>query len=458
VPDDRLDWWQQARFGLFLHWGPYSVAGVEASWPIMVPALARLVPQPDISEADYVGLSRRFDPRGFDPAAWVATARRAGMRYIVITAKHHDGFCMFDAAGTEYKITRAPYGRDVLAMLAEACATASMPLGFYYSPPDMHHPGYRDTSRPVTANWFGEADRPEWGSYLDYMEGHLRQLLTGYGDVAILWFDGLFDHDRYQPERFHRLVRELQPRTLTNDRLGPGDYTTPEQFTPAGIPVRRTGPPPQLTRQALERFFELLTGGHTAEEIEAILAPGRARAYPTALDPTPDEIQPWETCMTLNGAWGWVPTDSSWKSPDTLVRTLVETSSRQGNLLLNVGPRGDGTFPPEAIERLEAVGAWMDVYGESIWGTERGPVQGQAPVRSTVKGDTLYLHLFDYATRAIEVSGVASPVRSLRRVGGGDVGFTQQGMLLRVTPPAPRADLASVSSVDVLAARVEPLP
>ena len=245
MPDDRLDWWQQARFGLFLHWGPYSVAGVEASWPIMVPALARLVPQPEISEADYVGLARRFDPRGFDPAAWVAAARRAGMRYIVITAKHHDGFCMFDAAGTEYKITRSPYGRDVLAMLAEACAAASMPLGFYYSPPDMHHPGYRDTRRPVTENWFGEADRPEWHSYLDYMEGHLRQLLTGYGDVAILWFDGLFDHDRYQPDRFHRLVRELQPRTLTNDRLGPGDYVTPEQFTPAGIPVSRTGPGPR---------------------------------------------------------------------------------------------------------------------------------------------------------------------------------------------------------------------
>jgi alpha-L-fucosidase len=207
----------------------------------------------------------------------------------------------------------------------------------------------------------------------------------------------------------------------------------------------------------IERFFEILTGGHTPEQIEAILAPGRAHSYPTKLDPTPEEIQPWETCMTLNGAWGWVPTDSSWKSPDTLVRTLVETASRQGNFLLGVGPRGDGTFPPEAIERLAAVGAWMDVYGESIWGTGRGPVQGQAPVRSTVKGDTLYLHLFERAARAIEVSGVAAPVRSLRQLGDGEVGFAQQGGVVRITPPAPRAELASVSSVDVLAARLEPL-
>ena len=395
MPDPRLDWWTAARFGLFVHWGPYSLAGVEASWPIMVPSLAQLVPQPEISEADYVALSRSFDPRAFDPKAWVTLAKRAGMRYVVITTKHHDGFCMFDAEGTDYKITRSPYGRDAIAMLAEECAKASMPLGFYYSPPDMHHPGYRDTGRPAVANWYGEAERPEWRGYLDYMEAHLRQLLTKYGDVAIVWFDGLFDHDRYEPQRFHRLIRELSPKTLTNDRLGPGDYTTPEQFTPSGIPIRRTGPAPRLTRQMMERFLELLTGGHTAEELEAILAPGRARAYPTALHPTPDQLQPWEICMTMNSAWGYVPTDPSWKSADTLIRTLVETASRSGNFLLNVGPRGDGTFPPEAVARLEAVGAWMDRYGDAIWGTTHGPIQGDPRVRSTAKGETVYLHRMD---------------------------------------------------------------
>jgi alpha-L-fucosidase len=450
--DPRLDWWQDARFGLFLHWGPYSVAGVEASWPIMVPALARLVPQPEITEADYVALPRGFDPRGFDPGAWVALARRAGMRYIVITAKHHDGFCMFDAEGTDYKITRTPYGRDVLAMLAEACHASAMPLGFYYSPPDMHHSGYRDTRRPASENWFGEADRPEWSSYLDAMEAHLRHLLTRYGDVAILWFDGLFDHDRYQPERFRRLVRELSPRTLTNDRLGPGDYVTPEQFTPGGIPVRRQGPAPKVTRQMLERFFEILTGGHTPEEIEAILGPGRARAYPTAPHPSPGEAQPWETCMTMNRCWGWVPTDTEWKSSDRLIRTLVETASRGGNFLLNVGPRGDGLFPPQAIERLRAVGEWMDRNGESVWGTTYGPVQGHPALRSTAKGDTVYLQVLDWPDEALEVGDLGNPgtggVASMSVLGGGAVAFTRQGDTVNITTPAPRpSDGVSVIAV-----------
>jgi alpha-L-fucosidase len=406
----------------------------------MVPALASLVPQPPISEADYVALPRRFDPRGFDPAAWVASARRAGMRYVVVTAKHHDGFCMFDAQGTDYKITNTPYGRDVLSMLAEACDAAGMPLGFYYSPPDMHHPGYRDTRRPVVENWFGEAERPEWRSYLDYMEGHLRQLLTAYGDVAVVWFDGLFDHDRYQPERFHRLVRELSPRTLINDRLGAGDYITPEQFTPSGIPVRRAAgeAPPQLTRAAFQRFVEIVTDGHSTQELEAIFAAGRARAYPTSLRPTADQVQPWETCMTMNGAWGWVPTDSSWKSADTLVRTLIEAASRGGNFLLNVGPRGDGTFPPEAVERLEAVGAWMDRCGDGVWGTTYGPVQGHPTLRSTERDGTVYLHLLDWPQVPIEVSGLGARVESMSLLGGPTVPFTRTPETLRIALPASR--------------------
>jgi len=434
--DDRLDWWQAARFGLFLHWGAYSVAGVEASWPIMVPALARLVPQPAITEAEYVALPQRFDPRGFDPKAWVALARRAGMGYVVITAKHHDGFCMFDAAGTEYKITRTPYRRDVLLELAEACAAAGMPLGFYYSPPDMHHPGYRDTRRAVAETWTGEPERPEWRSYLDYMEGHLRQLLTGYGEVAVVWFDGLFDHDRYQPERFRRLVRELAPRTLTNDRLGHGDYVTPEQFTPGGIPVRREGPAPQLTLEAFQRFLELLTAGHSAEELEAIFAAGRARAYPTSLQPSPAELQPWEACMTMNRSWGYNPTDTHWKSPETLVRTLVETASRGGNLLLNVGPRGDGTLPPEALERLEAIGAWFDAHGEAIRGTAHGPIQGHVTVRTTRRGDVVYLHLLEWPTEGVSISGWSGRVTSVAGLDGAAVPFEQGGDTLRILLPA----------------------
>ena len=205
---DRLAWYREAKLGLFLHWGPYSLAGVEASWPIMVPELAWLADQPPIAQPDYEALATRFDPTAFDPGSWLRAAREAGMRYIVLTAKHHDGFCMFDAPGTDYKITNSPYGRDIVAELAEACGRDGMPLGLYYSPPDMRHPGYRDTSRPARENWFGQPERPAWREYLGYMEEHLRVLLTRYGPIAILWFDGLFDLAKYDPPRFFKLIRE----------------------------------------------------------------------------------------------------------------------------------------------------------------------------------------------------------------------------------------------------------
>lgn len=158
MADRRMDWYLDARFGLFIHWGAYAVAGAEASWPVMAPGLSEaMFGTPSvIKEAEYVSLPARFDPAGFDADAWVRIAKDAGMRYIVITSKHHDGFCMFDAPGTDYKITRTPFGRDVCLELSEACARAGMRLGFYYSPPDMHHPGYRRTDRPMTENWLGE--------------------------------------------------------------------------------------------------------------------------------------------------------------------------------------------------------------------------------------------------------------------------------------------------------------
>lgn len=170
--NNRLDWYQEAKFGLFIHWGAYSVAEVEASWPIMTPELseAMFANTRRISQKEYVSLPSRFNPTEFDPDLWVQTAKEAGMRYIVITSKHHDGFCMFDAPGTDYKITNTAYGKDICLELAQACARQNMKLGFYYSPPDMHHFGYRDTRKPATANWTGEPKRKEWAAYLDYMD------------------------------------------------------------------------------------------------------------------------------------------------------------------------------------------------------------------------------------------------------------------------------------------------
>ncbi len=408
---DRLDWFRDARFGLFVHWGPYSVAGVEASWPIMVPELAQLIgPDQKISEADYVALARRFDPRDFDPREWIRFARDAGMRYLVITAKHHDGYCLFDAPGTDYKITAGPYGRDLLAELAEVCGEQGFPLGFYYSPPDMHHPGYRDTARPTAENWTGEPERPQWIEYLDAMEAQLRKLLTDYGEVAVIWFDGLFEHDKYDPQRFHRLVHELSPATLVNDRLGAdlGDYVTPEQAVPDGIPVRRTTPAPELTARAFRQFVDMLTSGLSAEQADALFSAAQRARFPIETLPSAERFQPWETCMTLGKSWAYDPLERELKSAEDVIRALVDVASRGGNLLLNVGPTPEGRFPDSARRRLREVGDWLDRHGEAIYGTTFGPIQGEAGIRSTARQDRVYVHLVELPQESLQLPRLRS--------------------------------------------------
>lgn len=447
-PEDRTAWFREAKFGMFIHWGPYSVAGVEASWPIMKPEWFPHVKP--ISEQDYVALPAKFNPVEFDPGAWVQLAREAGMRYMVITTKHHDGFCMFDAPGTDYKITNTPYGKDIIALLASACREQKMPLGFYYSPPDMRHPGFRDTSRPATANWNGEPSRPEWATYLDYMETHLRKLLTGYGDVAVLWFDGLFGQAKYDPERFHQLIHALSPRTLINDRLGPnGDYVTPEQAVPDGVPVKRTEPRQEIPPEILD---QLLTQSQAlpAEKLAGMMKEYVKRQFPTKPQPTPEEFQLWETCMTINSTWGYNPSDTSYKPAETLIRTLVEVASRGGNFLLNVGPSPLGVIPPESAERLRSIGAWMTRNGQSIYGTGFGPIQGQPQVRTTIKDGVTYLHVFDWPSDRLVVEGFSQKAGSITLLAGSQrVAYEQKGSRLTIARPAGAPD----SRVSVLAVR-----
>jgi len=322
--DERTTWYRNAKFGMFIHWGPYSLAGVEASWPIMTPKPG------GITEAEYVELPKRFNPQKFDARAFVDLARSAGQQYMVFTTKHHDGFCMFDSSYTNYKITNTPYGKDIVQQLSSACKEAGMPLGFYYSPPDMHHPAFRDTSKPASMNWNGEPMRPEWPLYLDYMRLQLTELLTKYGPVVLIWFDGLHDQQKYDGQRFVELIRHLQPATLVNDRIGvSADYVTPEQFIPKGIPTKDV------------RFNAVDTS------INDKLKSGV---------PTPEEFQLWETCMTINNQWAYSVNDRDFKSAQFLIRGLVEVASRGGNFLLNVGPRPDGTIQPEFQERLRAIG------------------------------------------------------------------------------------------------------
>ena len=377
--DDRTAWYRDAKFGMFIHWGPYSLASVEASWPILTPKAGGIL------EAEYRELSKRFNPTKFDPYAFVDLARAAGQRYMVFTTKHHDGFCMFDSSYTDYKITNTPYGKDIVAQLAKACKERSMPLGFYYSPPDMHHPAFRDTSKLAKENWNGEPERPEWPLYLDYMRLQLTELLTRYGPVVLIWFDGLNHQEKYSGIQFLNLIRQLQPATLVNDRIGlPGDYQTPEQFIPNGIPTK------EIEFNAVDISIQ--------------------QKLKSNFVPRPEAFQLWETCMTINNTWAYNIHDREFKSAKFLIRALVEVASRGGNFLLNIGPQPNGAIQPEFQERLRAIGDWLSVNGDSIYGTTYGPVQGIASLRTTAKANRVFVHVFDWPAAPLEITGLNAKV------------------------------------------------
>jgi len=400
---------------MFIHWGPYSLKGVEASWPIMRPKggpeWGKLV-----SEPEYRELPKRFNPVRFDPADWVHLAKQAGMRYMVFTSKHHDGFCMFDSSYTDYKITKTPYGKDTLAALSDACTREGMPLGLYYSPPDLNHPGYRDTTKPSSLNWNGEPTRPDWPLYLDYMEMQLRELLTRYGDVALIWFDGLRNQKKYDGLRFHKLIHDLQPATLINDRIGlQGDYATPEQFIPAAIPTKSSG----------------LHGTIDSSVIKA------SNNVPAA-----EDFQLWETCMTINGTWAHNPRDIEYKSTTQLIQALVETASRGGNFLLNVGPTPEGTIQPEFQERLQGIGKWIETNGEAIYGSTFGPLQGLPFGRTTAKGNTVYVHVYEWPQGGkLTVEGLVGKVSRVTQLSGAKrLSHRQSGRRLTIDGPAEAPD------------------
>ena len=447
--EQRLDWYKAAKFGLFVHWGPYSLAGVEASWPIMAPELAAIAfgEQPAIAEADYVALAQRFNPTGFDPRAWVRSAQGAGMRYCVFTAKHHDGFCMFDAPGTDYKITNTPYGRDLCKELAEACAEAGLALGFYYSPPDMHHHGYRDTTKPAKSNWLGEPNRPQWAEYVDYMESHIRMLLTEYGDISLLWFDGLSSHDKYDPARFHKLVQELSPTTLVNDRLGGRpDFVTPEQTIPsAGIPIRseRTSGITDAQFRWLLRLLEAPLIGTGLKKLAKRYGEGSLQLarIPSAHYPGPEDFQPWETCMTMNKTWAYNPTDRAYKPPAELIRNLVKVAGRGGNYLLNIGPTPEGNFPPEAEERLGQIGQWMATNNQAIHDTTYGPPLDIPVATTTAKPGVIYVHMLEWPTSGQIVLGNLDAASSVSLLATGErLAFRQTGDQLEIQVPRQAPD------------------
>lgn len=412
---ERQQRFDDAKFGMFVHWGPYAVAGVEASWPIMLgPELqARLIetihrlglgetqmPPRPITQAEYEALPARFTAERFDPAAWVDLARNAGQRYLVLTTKHHDGFAMFDTATSDRKVTATPLGVDVTKAVADACAAGGMDLGLYFSAPDIAEPGYRDLDRPLPETFLGQPERPEWAGFLDVMEAQVRELCTRYGELFSWWWD-IGMGPQWPVERFHRLVRDLQPGVLVNDRLGGlhpdvvddlrADFATPEQSIPSAIPRRSTlGEPMDPTM-----LFSVIQRDDWSEVVDQ-LAPVLRAHFGRSADPSlpaPGDFQPWEACHTFGGQWAWAPGLTHFKTGADVVVNLVEVAAKGGNLLMNVGPRPDGTIQEEFTTALHDVGRWLARNGEGIYGTTFGLLQGHDQVRSTSTDDHLYLHL-----------------------------------------------------------------
>lgn len=409
TPPEGLRWFNEAKFGMFIHWGPVSLASVEISWPIMVPS-----PDWNITQEEYVNLYKRFNPVKFDPDEWIDLAEAAGQRYMVPVCKHHDGFCMFDSSFTDYKITNTPYKKDIIGMLAAACHKRNMALGYYYSPPDMHNPNYRDTSKLVKDSWHGEPERAQWPTYLHYMALQLRELFWHYGQPVEIFFDGLDHQEKYDGYSFLQMIRAMSPNTMVDNRLGiPADYDTPEQWVPTRIPVK----------------------GVTIQGTN----PTQSKSLPTGI-PGASQFRPWETNMTINNTWAYNKNDHNYKTARHLIRTLVDVASRGGNFLLNVGPTPEGTIQPEFQKRLRAVGDWMRVNSESIYGTTYGPLQDLPFGRTTAKGKMVYLHIYDWPQNsALTLAGLPRVLRGRILADGRPLTINQdtQGITVQLPAAAP---------------------
>lgn len=343
--DARMKWWREARFGMFIHWGLSSVlAGTYKGTPIDWYA-EWIMANAGIPVAEYARYAGRFNPVKFNARQWVLTARKAGMKYIVFTAKHHEGFAMFHSRASRFNIfDRTSFWRDPLKELADACHRAGIKLGVYYSQAqDWHHPG--------GATWSGTWDEAQIGSMDDYLEKvavpQVQEILSNYGKVSVLWWDTPVGMTTERAEKLLPLL-QLQPKIITNDRLGggiAGDFGTYEQHVPS------TG---------IEGFD-------------------------------------WEACMTMNDTWGYKAADQNWKSTTTLIRHLIDTASKGGNYLLNVGPTSKGEIPAASITRLKEIGEWMKVNNESIYGTSASPF-AELPFdgRCTKRTGKLYFHLFEW--------------------------------------------------------------
>jgi len=391
---------QDMKFGMFIHWGVYSVLG-DGEW---------VLHNRKLKLDEYNRLPAFFDPEKFDAKTWVALAKAAGMKYITITSRHHDGFAMFDSKVSDWNIVqRTPYKKDPLKMLADECHRQGIKLFFYYSQLDWHNPDYYPRG---ATNWDnGRPDHGDFNAYLDtYMDGQLRELLTNYGPIGGIWFDGMWDKpdaDWHLPKTY-ALIHELQPTALI-------------------IPNHHQTPRPGEDVQTFERD---LPGENTA---------GFNTKYVSTKLPL-------ESCDTLNDNWGFNIGDSNYKSPADVERRLVRAAGNNSNLLLNIGPYPNGEIDPQFATRLQAVGAWLSKYGDSIYGTRGGPVPPGDWGVTTQKDNQIYVHVLNWGAPLLALPPIASKVVGAHSmVDGASVEFTQNsdGLILKV-PPAKKEEVDRV--------------
>jgi alpha-L-fucosidase len=346
--DTKL-WFENAKFGLFVHWGVYSLLG-KGEW---------VMNNDQLPIDQYKKLPPYFNPAKFDADEWVKLAKAAGMKYITITSKHHDGFCMYDSKLTDYDIVDAtPYGKDPMKALAAACHRQGIKLFFYYSLLDWHHPDYFPRGR--TGKTAGREEKGDWKKYVDYYQGQVRELCINYGEIGGIWFDGWWDRPEadWDLAGTYRIIHELQPGAL----VGNNHHVAP------------------FPGEDFQMFEQDLPGENSAGFNKAGVA----------------SRLPLETCMTMNRSWGYDSRDTHFKSPEQVIHALLGAAGRGANLLLNVGPRADGTIGPEFAETLLAVGKWLEPNGKTIYGTRKGPVSPQPWGVSTVRASDpldVYLHI-----------------------------------------------------------------
>ncbi|HZO53204.1 MAG TPA: alpha-L-fucosidase [Bryobacteraceae bacterium] len=394
------EWFQNARFGMFIHWGVYSVLE-DGEWVMNI----RKMPI-----AEYEKLPARFNPTRFNAGEWVSLAKAAGMRYITITSKHHDGFAMFATKQNKWNIVdAAPFKRDPLKELAAECQKQGIKLFFYHSQLDWHHPDYFPRGR--TGQTTGRPESGDFNRYLDFMDAQLSELLTNYGPIAGIWFDGMWDKRdaNWRIDQTYRLIHKLQPAALvgSNHHLKPFPGEDFQMFE-KDLPGKNTA-------------------GHSADSIIGDL--------------------PLETCDTINKAWGYNAKDKSLKSTKDLIQYVVRAAGYGANFLLNVGPKPDGTIQDEFVDRLRAVGKWMTAHGESIYSTRGGPVGPRNWGVTTQTSSKVYVHVLDWPDELLAIPSLGK-VKNARLLNGQKVEMTSSGSSVLFRLPASRDEFDTILALD----------